>query len=107
MKPDMHADQQGPTIQPKLAQLINKLWRKDRDSETYKQIMKKYPQTENLEAQEVELDHDGDGADADNLDEQQNAEMQQETAENSAEDDLLSAYETRYACWSARSHYST
>ena len=55
MKPDMHADQQGPTIQPKLAQLINKLWWKDRDSETYKQIMKKYPRTENLEAQEVEV----------------------------------------------------
>ena len=53
------------------------------------------------------LDQDGDGADADNLDEQQNAEMQQETAENSAEDDLLSAHETRYACWSARSHDST
>ena len=50
-----YADEVGPPVKQELAEFVNKVWRKGRDSETYKATMVKHPRPENIAAQKVEV----------------------------------------------------
>ena len=50
-----YQDKNGPSVPEKLALFVNKIWRKGRDPETFKNTMAKHPRPENLVMQMVEV----------------------------------------------------